>query len=263
MVHTRSLRRSRSAIASVLGMLFLVAIVCTTVVPLFLYVNNVNNLYNHTDEEMREFDRERSLESLAVYTYPIENGSALNIHIRNKSSLNVKVVRIWIAVNETYYVLTNITALEDEIPPATEATVSEVGLPPGEKIVKVKVATSRGNVFVSETNPMYIWGESWGPSYPFTITVVMGSKKSGWMQRTIYVEYLGPDESLNWNNTVEVTQLVHEGYAYASVGVPLLGVYSVTVWDNKLGYKHDLIFTDSVAVSYTIPSPWVYVPPWP
>lgn len=263
MVHTRSLKRSRSGIASVLGMIFLVAIICTTVVPLFLYVNNINNLYNHTDEEMRDFDRERLLESLSVYTYPIENGSAINIHLRNKSSVNIKVLRIWMTVNKTHYMLTDIPNLENWIPPATETTISNVTLPPGEKTVKVKVTTSRGNVFTSETNPMYISGDNWGTSYPFTITVVMASEKPGWIRRTIYVEYLGPDEGLEWNNTVEVTQLLTGGYAYTSIGVPFVGIYNMTIWDNKHGYKHDLIFTDTTTVSYTIPSPWVYVPPWP
>jgi len=259
MIRIRSLRRSRSGVASVLGMVFLVAIAFTTIVPLFLYVNNVNNLYNQTAEEMREFDHKRSLEALTVYIYPIQNGSALNIHIRNKCSLNVKVVRIWITVNKTCSTLTSIPSLESEIPPATERVITGVPLPPGEKAIIVKITTGRGNVFIAEPNPMSVIGGSWGLSEPFTITVSMASQKPGWMRRTIYVEYIG----MKWNKTVEVTQLVTGGYAYASVGVPITGTYKILIWDNKLGYKHDLIFTDTVTVSYAIPSPWVYVPSWP
>jgi len=259
MIHIRSLKRSKSGIASVLGMIFLVAIAFTTIVPLFLYVNNINNLYNQTDEAMREFDHDRSLESLTVLAYPIQNGSALNIHIRNKCSLNVKVVRIWITVNEACYMLTNIPSLESGISPATERAIIGVALPPGEKTVKVKVTTSRGNVFPSETNPLYITEQSWAAEEPFTITVVMAHQKSGWIRRTVYVEYLG----VRWNNTVEVTQLVHEAYAYTSIGVPFVGDYKILIWDNKLGYQHDLIFTDTVAITYAVPAPWVYVPSWP
>jgi len=259
MIRIRSLRRSRSGVASVLGVIFLVAIAFTTIVPLFLYVNNVNNLYNQTAEEMKEFDHKRSFESLTVLHYPVQNGSALNIHIRNKGSLNVKVVRIWITINKTCYMLTGIASLEREIPPATERVIIGFALPPGEKTIKVKVTTSMGNVFASETNPTYVTVESWGSSEPFTITVVMASQKPGWIRRTIYIEYVG----LSWNRTVEVTQLVTGGYAYASIGVPFTGNYKTMIWDNKQGYKHDLIFTDTVTISYTIPSPWVYVPSWP
>jgi len=243
-------------------MLFLVAIAFTTIVPLFLYVNNVNNLYNQTADKMREFDHERSLEKLIVYIYPIQNGSALNIHIRNKCSLNVKVVRIWLTVNKTCYTLSDIPALEGEIPPATEKVVSGIALPPGEKTVQVMVTTNRGNVFLAENNPLYVVWESWSSTNPFTVTVVMGTVKPGWIRRTIYIEYIGANQTLHWNKTVEVTQLVTGGYGYTSVGVSAVGTYKLMVWDNKLGYKHDLIYTGTVDVSYTIPSPWVWVPSW-
>jgi len=258
MSRIRSLRRSKSGVGSVLGMIFLVAIAFTTIVPLFLYVNNTNNLYNKTAEEMREFDRERSLESLAVFMYVINNGSALNIQIKNKCALNVQVVRIWIMVNETCYMVTGIPELESEIEPATTRMVA-CALPSGNKVLKVKVATSRGNIFVAENNPVYVTGETWGWE-PFSINICMEAD-NGWIRRTVFVEYVGPVEGMKWNNTVEVTQLVVGGYAYQSVGVKCDGYYKIQIWEWVGKIKQPKpYFTIVVSVSLEMPSPWVFVP---
>ncbi len=249
---------SRSGVASVFGMILAVAIIATTVIPLFLYVNQVNNMYDKTAEEMRALDQKRSLESLKVYIYLINNGSALNIQIKNVCVSNVRVVRIWVMVNNTCYSLTDVPELGSEIEPATTRTISGFSLPLGEKIVKVEVTTSRGNKFAAENNPLYASEDIWGWE-PFTINVVMEAD-NGWVRRTIYAEYVGPNLGMNWNNTVEVTQLVVGGYASVPIGVPDVGYYKLSIWDNKHGYKHDLIFEKVITVSYAMPSPWVFVP---
>jgi len=85
---------------------------------------------------------------------------------------------------------------------------------------------------------------------------------NGWVRRTMYVEYIGPNPDLKWNKTTEVTQLVVGGYASVSIGLNDVGYFKLLVWDNKFGYKHDLIFEKVISVSFAMPSPWVFVPKW-
>ena len=149
-------RRSKSGISSVLGMIFGVAIVVTAIIPLFLYVNNINNFYNKTAEDMRDFDQQRSLEKIVAYVYVINNGSAINVQIKNRCVQNVKIERIWVLVNETHYMHSDLPELESEIEPATTRTVLNITLPPGKKTLVVKLVTSKGNIFGVENNPVYL-----------------------------------------------------------------------------------------------------------
>ena len=73
--------RKKGGVSSVIGMLIVTAMLFTVVIPLFLYVNEVNTVYNIESDRMDRFDHERSMESLSLVAYPAENGSELNVYI--------------------------------------------------------------------------------------------------------------------------------------------------------------------------------------
>ena len=105
----RRLRRSRSGLATVLGTLIFVGILFTCVIPLFLYVNTVNSYYEKAVAEMRQFDQRHEMEDLEVYAYPNDGNTELNVYIRNRCALDVRVIRLW--VNNTFYDDTDLSDL--------------------------------------------------------------------------------------------------------------------------------------------------------
>jgi len=64
------LLKSGSAMSTILGMLIFIGILFTCVMPFFLYINEVNSLYDQTVVEMKQEDQNRALENIEVYAYP-------------------------------------------------------------------------------------------------------------------------------------------------------------------------------------------------
>ena len=165
--------KSRSAMSTVLGMLIFIGVLFTCVMPFFLYINEVNSLYDQTIIEMKQFDRERDMEDLAVYAYPInQSSSQIRLYIKNRCPLTVEIVRIWI--NDQYF------PCDMQIFGMGENTTDPIDIQSMLSQVQevedfqAKVTTARGNMFSSLTNPLqYSNTSGWSGGQSFAINIVI------------------------------------------------------------------------------------------
>ena len=65
----RSFHGKKRGVASAIGILFMVGILMTSIIPMFMYVNQVNNYYDMTVVEMRYEEEDKNDEDLRVYAY--------------------------------------------------------------------------------------------------------------------------------------------------------------------------------------------------
>lgn len=93
-----SLHRSKSGIATILGTLIFIGILFTCAIPFYLRINQANTYYNQRVADMRRFDEKRGMENLEVYAfnYTVDK---LKVYIKNRCSLEVRIVSIWINTN--------------------------------------------------------------------------------------------------------------------------------------------------------------------
>jgi len=88
--------------STILGMLIFIGVLFTCVMPFFLYINEVNSLYDQTVIEMKQLDQDRTLENIEVYAYPLnDTDNQISLYIKNQCPLTVEIVRIW--VNDESY----------------------------------------------------------------------------------------------------------------------------------------------------------------
>jgi len=210
-----------------------VGIIFSVVVPLFLYVNKLNNLYNQTFLETSEIDRQRSMESITVFAYPTA-GNTINVYIRNKCPLNVKVMRIWITDldNKTAIPLNGSSLLKLPLPllltPGNDTIVPVPvsSLKLGGR-VNIDVTTERGKVYASETNTLAITPEGEWEFLPYAIDVAIESTGEGRKRYAVKAEQYESGHPIGWNNTILISVV---GFAQASIGVPTYGDYNLTVY---------------------------------
>ena len=226
------LKRSKSGVSTVLGMLICVGILFSVVIPLFLYVNQVNNFYNRKVVEMTEFDKRRSMESLMVFAYPSDQN--IRVYIRNRGVVNVDVVRIWITdlENNTVHLISEANSEMLLVPPIKlplfltsgschTVIINTSSLALGSP-VNIKVTTEKGNIFVSESNPLCM--EEGAEVMPFTIDVVIQSSGEGRKRYFIYAEQLGN----GWSTKYTISMV--GGFVQSSIGVPSTGEYYLKVY---------------------------------
>ena len=238
-------------------MLIVTAMLFMVVIPLFLYVNEVNTEYNVSSDEMDRLDHQRSMESLSVVAYPVENGSGLNIYVYNRAALPTEVIRVW--VTDVYNHTTrmyNVQANESMISPASDIIIHNINIASfgKTKLLKVKVVTRRGNTFSAINNPLYISDQS--ETLPLNIQLCFYTGRETQFKRTVNVTCVNPNP--NWNATFTIYQLIpgKEGInVYSSVGVPTFGLYLIQVY--KSG---ELVYAVQVEVAPEVPTPWVFIP---
>ncbi|MEM2876334.1 MAG: hypothetical protein QXL67_05235 [Candidatus Bathyarchaeia archaeon] len=252
-------RRKVRGVSSAVGMLVVAGMLFTVVVPLFVYINTVNTLYNKTVYTMNKFDRERNLEKLSVVAYPTNEGRELNVYIYNGAAVVTEVERIW--VTDIYNDTSKRYESKSILPPATESVVCGINVTDfGEvKLLNVKVVTRRGNLFSAINNPIYIASGSYVE--PFNIQLCFHAKKESGAQftRIVNVTYGGPDPTYqNWNSSFQFYQhmpQMNECYVYVSVGVPAIGVYYIRIYKES-----KQVYFGRVEVTPQVPVPWVLIP---
>jgi len=196
--------------------------------------------------EMRNFDECREMERIDVYAYPLEiQSDQLNVYIKNRSPISVEVVRVWVN-DEFFNASLKIPAMMDGLIESISVTLPSEGV----KSFKIKVTTSRGNVFPSLTNPLYYTADSgWSGSMAFTIQVVIEAP-SIHGERTFNIEVTGPNNFLYEGIVRKASQ---ENSCFLMVGVPIEGLYNVTVtWKTY-------IENEEVYVTPNEPYQWVYI----
>ena len=221
MEHTLShIHKDRRGLSTVLGMLIFIGVLFTCVIPLFLYVNEVNSVYDQTVHEMSNFDLERTQERCDAFAYPLSSTSDyLNVYIKNKCALDVKIERVW--VNNIYYEFDNATA-----PAMDQCNIINLNVSQ-QKIIEtqllIKVISTRGRSYSSITNPLIWNGTSWVGGTRYNINVVIESIKQGNQKYNVTVT--GP----GFSEVRKTIKPSHENSVFVSFQVPNEGRYYITV----------------------------------
>lgn len=256
-------RKSKSGISTILGMLIFIGVLFTCVIPLFLYVNEMNNTYDRTVVEMKNFDEDRTRELLDVNAYPLgQTSTNISLYIKNKCPLTVEVKRVWIN-NYVVDLSLNVSSMQFNI----TNPINLVSLLPTQGTIdfKVKVTTTRGNSFASLTNPLtYTAGSGWAGSIGFGINIVLEKKPSWWWFGTYnFTVYDVNTQQVFCNDYINL--IFQESY-FKHVSLPSTGTYNVTVYKgNYIGWwpsghwTWQKIHSENDVITWENPSKWVYV----
>jgi len=254
MQHTlfRNLRKKKSGMATILGMLIFIGILFTCVLPFFLYINQVNSLYDQTVVEMKQFDQDRALEKIDVYAYPLsQTSNELSIYVKNQCPLSVEIVRIWVEDECFEYSL--------QVPGMGHNTTESINigdlLPQTEgetESYKVKVTTSRGNTFSSLTNPLqYSNGSGWAGGPSFAINIVIELDKG------VYFFNIHVEDSGGTTVYDEDIWVILESSIMRNVNVDGPDTYHVEITQT---HGPDKTWSTDVEITTEEPTKWVYPP---
>ncbi len=243
-----SFTEKRRGISTVLGVLFMVGILFTSIIPFFMYVNQVNSYYDRTVVDMGIADQERGAEALDIFAFPHDSSSgctSIDVFLMNKGSVSLNVTRIWIVrtdLNSTMVLVfnsTNLSALPLQLQGSAQTTIQ--GLSVASIITNdttvdyfnVIVATGRGRQYSSQTNPLHkILGgwETGSEAFQIQVLVVVSSWGS---ENTYKIQVVGVDEvTSGYNNTIYSPPKMH-GDFYTIVPVWQSGSYNVTTYSNS------------------------------
>ena len=236
MIRHVSRRRKKRGISTVLGILFMVGILFTSVIPLFMYVNEVNNYYDRTVVDLKIADQERSMEDLTVYAFG-HNETAIDVFIINSGPISLNITHIWIMRKDLQDTLifnsTNCEDLPLQLIASRQATIENLTLTPiitgteSMDYFNIEVATERGNKYSSQNNPIHrISSGEWESStQELQIQVIV---KSDWGLDIYLVEVEGVDNSTSgFYDRTESFQL--HGDFFTIFSIPKIGSYNVTV----------------------------------
>jgi hypothetical protein len=252
----RSYRRRRRGVASVLGILIMVGILMTSILPTFIYVNEVNNYYDRTVVDLKIADDERSKENLEVYAFGYDN-TTINVFIINRSPLAVNIMRIWVMEPSLQnYTVFNSTNLPADLPYQMSASEQVTFALNFSDIMNfdgfmIEVTTERGNKFSSVTNPLtYDSDNGWQTgTMEFHIQVLINSGPGNdWFK----IEITGLNEThfdyIDSGNNLQ-------GQYFAVFNVPLTGYYNVTASEKQgQGQPWELIDYEEVILTWIYPN---------
>jgi hypothetical protein len=237
--------------ATILGMLIFIGVMFTCVIPLFLYVNQVNSIYDQAVVEMRNIDHDRLVEKIDVYVYPINQSSSnVNVFAKSKSPFSVDILRVWI--NDDYFnVSLQVPGMGWNI--SESLNIGEMLPTEGTKSFKGQVTTSRGNTFSSLTGSLYYTaGVGWSSGGTLSIYVLIFSYSSGTSKFQVTVTDVSPPPTVVYDEQVVLLGFT-EGYIL-KVDVPQPGTYRVTVTEEGEGLCAD----EDVQINWEAPSTCVY-----
>ncbi|MEE8322711.1 MAG: hypothetical protein V3R57_03705 [Candidatus Bathyarchaeia archaeon] len=170
-------KKARRGISTVLGMLLMVVIIFTTIIPLFIYANSVDNHYDTTVVNMGIADQERSMEDLTVYAYGRDNSYDINVILVNEGSIAINITRIWVMsmdlqrinifTSENVSVALNAYDLPLQLNPSNQMEIENLTLTiieedPEKDQFNIETTSARGNIFASSTNYLSYNGGNWG-----------------------------------------------------------------------------------------------------
>jgi len=240
--------RSKSAMSTVLGMLIFIGVLFTCVMPFFLYINQVNSIYDQTVVEMKRQDQDRTLENVEVYAYPLnETGNQIRLYIKNQCPLTVEIVRIWIN-NQFYSYNVQIPGMSWNITDPLNITLPESN----SSFYYVKITTARGNCFSSRTNPLsYTAGSGWSGGGELSINIVISRDYRGSVTYHIRVTKVS-DGSIIFDD--DVTLVGTTPSYFKKIGIEVPNVYNVEITKDGALFKQE-----QVEVDWQNPTVWIYV----
>jgi len=246
----RSYRRRRRGVASVLGILIMVGILITSILPTFIYVNEVNNYYDRTVVDLKITDNERSQENLEVYAYGYTEYE-VDVFIINRAPLATNITRIWV-MNSTLQDawIFNITNDDLYLVAAEQTTLrlNFTGISVEGFSYIIEVTTDRGNKFSSNTNPLTLTPEGWqtGTS-EFKIQVLILSSQGSDDYR---IDIQGLD---GYSDNIDVSGV--QGQFFYIFDVPQAGEYNITVQDKQSEQVGNVTTVD---LTYLRPTAFTY-----
>lgn len=255
----RSLRKSKRGVSTVLGTLIFVGVLMTAVIPLYIYVNHVNNLYDATVVDMKIADKQRDNEALTVYAYG-ENATStmLKIFFINTGSFSLNVTRIWLVRFDLQKMMifnsTNLSDLPLQLLSSSQTIIGNISIADlleydeTKDYFNVYVVTQRGNKFASQTNSLHrLQDGTWETgTQNFEIQVII---HSDWGINLYKIEVFGPDEYYDSAETLQT-----HGEYFLIMPVPRPGFYNVTV-SRKQGQNWVEIGSSSnIGLSWNSPS---------
>ena len=227
-------RKKKRGVASVLGILLMVGILITSILPTFIYVNEVNNYYDRTVVVMKIEDNDRSMENLEVYAYG-HNETSVDVFIVNRSPLATNISRIWVLKNTLQDAWIFNSTNRPDLPlflGASEQITLRLDFTdinePGNSY-NIEVTTERGNKFSSTTNPLtYTQDEQWQTgTTEFQIQVIIQSNQG---QDRYLIQIFGPESHYDFVDSTTV-----QGMFFSIFSVPQAGQYNITVHNIKSG----------------------------
>lgn len=235
-------------------MLIFVGVLFTCVMPFFLYINQVNSIYDQTVIEMKNLDQDRALEKIDVYAYPISQSSnTISVYVKNRCPLSVQVIRVWI--NDRNFTMSL------QVPGMTYNITSPIDISAmlpteGSKSFKVKVTTTRGNTFSSLTNPLYYsQGSGWSGGGSLAIHIVLTKQSTGTERFTILVTKVVDGGTGTVICNEQVSMLGNTQSYFKRVDVPEPATYHVKITRQR---DSAVIYDLDVEVIWQNPSQWVY-----
>jgi hypothetical protein len=230
-------KKAKRGISTVLGVLLMVGLLSTTIIPLFIYVNSVDNHYNTTVVNMGIADQERSMEALIVYAFGRDETYDMNVLLVNEGSISVNITRIWVMsmdlkrsnifTSENVSAALNAHDLPLQLNPSGRAEIENLTLTiivedPDKDVFNIEVTTARGNVFASSTNFLRYNEGDWGTGMRWPWVEVLIRSDEG--QDDFQVDVVG-----NSNDFTETVSSEHVLGDYLTI-IPVLktGNYNVT-----------------------------------
>ena len=227
----------------------------TSILPTFIYVNEVNNYYDRTVVDLKIADDERSKENLEIHAYGY-NETWINVFIINRSPLAVNITRIWVMEPSLQnYTLFNSTNRPADLPYQMSSSEQVTFALDFSEIITfngfmIEVTTERGNKFSSITNPLtYDSGSNtWQTgTMEFHIQVIINS---GPGNDRFKIEIRGLNEThYDWIDSGNNVQ----GQFFSVFNVPLTGYYNVTA-SEKQGQDWSQIGNETVILTWIYPN---------
>ncbi|MEM4373535.1 MAG: hypothetical protein QXI97_00875 [Nitrososphaerota archaeon] len=175
-------RSSRSGLSNIVALVFGVAIVFVSIMPLNIYMQNLKSAYDSAVEQRLIYDSLRLKENLDTIAYPeVTDNNLLVLNITNVSEVPVLLKRVFISYNSSTGPNLQVIGVDvmlmqgDKIRLETGFQISE------EALYYVKVSTARGNIFNAVPYPIAIGLED-GQSvftYPYALTVTIKNMRPG------------------------------------------------------------------------------------
>jgi len=236
----------------------MVGILFTSIIPMFIYINEVNNYYDRTVVDLKIADQERSREDLIVYAYGNNDELTIDVSSINRGSVAVNVTRIWVMRGDLQDTLifnsTNLSSLPLLIRPSTQETIGDLNL--AEIITNqssldffnIEVATKRGNKFSSQTNSLHKQetGEWETGTMEFQIQVIVLSDM-GNDRYLIEVEGIYNTTHYNFVDSSTV-----QGQFFTVFTVPVAGTYNLTV-SNIKGHTPNHVGNSTIVLTWIHP----------
>lgn len=226
-------RNKKRGVSTILGILLMVGILLTSIIPLFMYVNEVNNYYDRTVVNLKISDQERSMEDLAVYAYGHNvTSTEIDIFLHNTGSISLNVTRIWVMEQHL-----NKTLIFNETKQLTPGQQNTSRLDIGEIIDQenddynyfiIEVTTTRGNKFASQTNMLHkttFGWETWTQDYQIQLLII----RQSWGHGKYAIEIKNSTEATGTYYNLFFTEDVHGSY-FTVFTLPRSGSYNVTAW---------------------------------